>query len=427
LTKSASRQLPAPDLSTLRNVPVLVVDNNATNLRLVKEALLRWNMIPTLVDAGAAALAALQQAQASGEPFPLMLTDVQMPAMDGFTLVERIKQNPDLAATTIILLTSTGQRGDGARCRELGVAGYLTKPIKQSELRGAILSALGGKHETTYRPALVIRHSLRESRRKLRILVAEDNPVNQTLIVRLLQKRGHSAVVANNGREVLATLEKSAFSGFDLALMDVQMPSMDGLEATAAIRQQEKVSGKHLPIIALTAHAMQGDKDRCFAAGADGYLSKPIHHTDLFAAIESLVPAEALSHPPGPPEVTHAPAKTFIFDYAAILGAFDGDIELMAEIAGVFLKNCPQLLAEVRAAIAEGDSRALNRSAHSLKGSISNFAVPDAYQAALRLETMGRDGDLSQAEDAFRSLAAEIDSLVPFLESIAHGVPQARH
>jgi signal transduction histidine kinase/CheY-like chemotaxis protein/integral membrane sensor domain MASE1/HPt (histidine-containing phosphotransfer) domain-containing protein len=426
LAKTPSKQLSAPDWLKLRDLAVLVVDNNATNRRILQEILVGWHIAPTLVEGGREALAALRKAKASGNPFSLVLTDTEMPDMDGFTLVERIKQSPQLAGAAIIVLTSAGQRGDAARCRELGVAGYLTKPIKQSELREAIFASLGGTPGGKDRTPLVTRHSLRESRRILRILVAEDNPVNQTLVIRLLEKCGHSAVVANNGREALAILEEAAFSGFDLVLMDIQMPEMDGLEATAAIREKEKSSGKHLPIVALTAHAMKGDEDRCLAAGVDGYLSKPIHQEQLFTAIERLVPSatEPLAPSSAKPTLSEGKIQDSTFDYATVLANFDGDTELMGEIAGVFLKDTPKLIVEIRMALTQGDSKALDHAAHSLKGAVGNFAAPAAYQAASRLETMGRDCDLTHAEEAFQNLESEIEHLLPSLQGLSKGVPQ---
>jgi signal transduction histidine kinase/DNA-binding response OmpR family regulator len=426
LAKASAKQISPPDLVSLRNLAVLVVDNNSTNRRILEDILVGWHMMPTLVEGGREALAELKHAQTSGNPFSLMLTDIQMPEMDGFTLVERIKQNPELARTTIIVLTSAGQHGDGARCRELGVAGYLTKPVKQSELQDAILSSLGRKPAERDRTSLVTRHSLRESRRKLRILVAEDNPVNQMLINRLLEKRGHTVVVANNGREALMILEKSTFAGFDLVLMDIQMPEMDGIEATAAIREREKSSGKHLPIIALTAHAMKGDEDRCLGAGANSYLSKPIQHRELFSTIERLVPTavEPLTLAPPRPEPSEPQIQKLKFDYAAAHAGFDGDTELMGEIARVFLKDCARLVAEIRRALTKGDSKALDHAAHSLKGAVSTFSAPAAYKAALTLETMGRECDLTNAKEAFQNLETEIGSLVPFLEGLAKGITQ---
>ena len=268
----------------LRNIRILVVDDNCTNRRILESLLVSWGMRPTLAEDGLQALQALEQALEAGEPFPLVLTDADMPQMDGFALAERIRQNPQLSGATILMLTSVGQRGDAAQCRAVGLAAYLTKPIGHSELLEAILSVLGaGPQENG--PLLVTRHSLREGKRLLRILLAEDNLVNQKLALRLLEKYGHSAVVANNGREALDRLENERF---DLVLMDVQMPEMDGFDVTAAIREKEQGTGEHIPIIAMTAHVMQGDRERCLAAGMDGYVSKPIRPKDLLDAITGL-------------------------------------------------------------------------------------------------------------------------------------------
>jgi two-component system sensor histidine kinase/response regulator len=281
-------QVPQPSAATretLAGLAVMVVDDNDTNRRILRQILLNWRMRPTVVEGAREALVILQRAQESGKPFPLVITDLQMPGMDGFALATRIRENPALAGATIVMLTSVGLRGDGARCRELGVKAYLTKPIKQSELREAILVAMNSQAGQKGRDTLVTRHSLREGHRPLRVLLAEDNLVNQVLAKRLLEQRGHTVVVANNGLEALARLETATF---DVVLMDVQMPEMDGFEATRAIREKEQAGGSRLPILALTAHAMKGDKERCLAAGMDGYISKPLQITELFAAIERL-------------------------------------------------------------------------------------------------------------------------------------------
>jgi two-component system sensor histidine kinase/response regulator len=222
--------------------------------------------------------------------------------MDGFTLVERIRQKPELSTATIMMLTSAGHRGDAARCQELGVAAYLLKPVRQSELRAAIARVLGAREQRGAVP-LLTRYSLQDARgpaASLRVLLAEDNLVNQKLATRLLEKRGHHVVVAGNGREALAALERQSF---DLVLMDVQMPEMDGFEATAAIREKEKGHGKHLPIVALTAHAMKGDSEKCLAAGMDGYLAKPIRPQELDEILKEYLarPMEAASAPEGVP------------------------------------------------------------------------------------------------------------------------------
>jgi len=269
----------------LRGVRVLVVDDNRTNRRILEGMLGRWEMKTTLVEDGKEALEQLAAARDAKEPFGLILTDMHMPKMDGFTLIERIRQRPDLATATIMMLTSAGHRGDAARCQELGVAAYLLKPIRQSELREAIARVLGASEQQGTIP-LITRFSLHDARDPsayLCVLLAEDNAVNQRLAVRLLEKRGHRVAVAGNGREALEALEKETF---DLVFMDVQMPEMDGLEATAMIRAREKSSGQHQPIIALTAHAMTGDREKCLAAGMDGYLTKPIRPQELEEILE---------------------------------------------------------------------------------------------------------------------------------------------
>jgi two-component system sensor histidine kinase/response regulator len=284
LVKALAVMATIRDAVDLRDLPVIVVDDNATNRRLLEAMLIGWRMVPRLAASVSDALIALRAAHASGRPCRLVLTDAQMPDADGFTLIEAIKKDPAIAGATVVMLTSAGQPGDAARCRELGVAAYLTKPIRRSELRGAILLALGGQSDG--RDRLVTRHSLREARHSGRILLVEDNVVNQMLASRLLEKRGHTVVVARNGREALAILDQQALAGFDCVLMDVQMPEIDGFECTTIIRDRERTTGSRLPIIAMTAHAMKGDDARCMAAGMDGYLSKPIDPDELFDVVE---------------------------------------------------------------------------------------------------------------------------------------------
>jgi signal transduction histidine kinase/DNA-binding response OmpR family regulator len=286
---------PSPDVVELRDRAVLVVDDNATNRHLIEEMLLVWRMVPTLVASATDALAALRMAQGSGRPFSLVLTDFQMPDTDGFMLAEAIKQDPAIGRTAIVMLTSAGRPGDAARCREAGIAAYLNKPVKRLDLRGAIMMALNAQSTDRDPPALVTRHSLREARRTGRILLVEDNSVNQLIVRRLLEKRGHDVVVANNGREALAALDAAAFAPFACVLMDVQMPEMDGFECIAVIREREQITGSHLPVIAMTAHAMKGDHARCLAAGMDAYVSKPVYPDELFGLIDGIV---GISHAP---------------------------------------------------------------------------------------------------------------------------------
>jgi len=247
------------------------------------------------------AIESMQQAQAAAHPFSIVLTDAQMPGVDGFMLTERIKADPDLAGSIIMMLTSGGQRGDAARCRSLGIAGYLSKPIRQSELREAIVRVLEIP-QPPERPLLVTRHTLREEHRGSPVLLAEDNPVNQLLAVRLLEKRGYQVMAVSNGSEALAALEEQSFQ---FALVDIQMPDMDGLELTRIIRAKEQASGRHMPIIALTAHARKEDREMCLAGGMDGYVSKPINARELFEIIDAMLAAFSTngSHAPGETKV----------------------------------------------------------------------------------------------------------------------------
>jgi signal transduction histidine kinase/CheY-like chemotaxis protein/ligand-binding sensor domain-containing protein len=279
LGQVSHQSLPVP----LDGVPVLIVDDNLTNRRVLEEMLHAKGMKPVSVEAGDEALATLQQARAAGCPFPLAILDFQMPGMDGFTLATRIRAQSGPAETRLFMLTSAGQRGDAARCKDIGIEVYLLKPVKQSALLDAIGRSLGRPMTTGLAP--LTRHSLNESRRTLRVLLAEDNAINQKLAVRLLEKQGHSVTVANDGREAVAAVENSQF---DVVLMDVQMPNMSGLEAAAAIRAWERGTGKHVPIVAMTAHAMKGDQESCLSAGMDAYVSKPIHPDQLMEVIAGI-------------------------------------------------------------------------------------------------------------------------------------------
>jgi signal transduction histidine kinase/DNA-binding response OmpR family regulator len=276
---------PRRDLKDLRDLEILVVDDNATNRRILGETLKTWGARPTVVDGGHAGVRELERAAAQGKPYTLALIDFQMPDLDGLGLAQQVMQRPELKTTMIMMLSSVGHRGDAQHLRELGVAAYLTKPVRQSLLQDAILWVLARSDLASEPKILVTRHTLNESRRPLRILLAEDNAVNRLLVTALLSKRGHTTVTVGNGREAVAHV---ATGGFDLVLMDVQMPEMDGIEATAAIRKAEALAGTHVPIIALTAHAMKGDREACLAAGIDEYLSKPVNAAELYQAVESL-------------------------------------------------------------------------------------------------------------------------------------------
>jgi two-component system, sensor histidine kinase and response regulator len=305
-TDSGTVQIPSA-ADSLRGLHALIVDDNLTNRRILVQQLAQWKMITTDVDSGAKALEAITASMASGTQFQLVLLDAQMPGMDGFELTKRINLIPGAAAPTVLMLTSAGRRGDGERCRQLGIAAYLTKPCKQIDLHDAILIALAaGKQPGATPPPLVTRHSLREGRHALRILVVDDNAVNRLLAVRLLERRGHIVSVASNGRHAVASLRDSLH---DLVLMDIQMPEMDGYEATAAIREREKSTGARVSIVAMTANAQPSDRDRCLRSGMDDYVAKPLDATELYRVVDTFSP-RSLAIPNSPASEPAVPATT---------------------------------------------------------------------------------------------------------------------
>jgi CheY-like chemotaxis protein len=309
-------------------------------------------------------------------------------------------------------MTSAGRPGERARGAEMGVGTTVAKPVTHVDLRLGLVRVLAagaaGGAETARRRGRGARAA-----RRLRVLVAEDNAVNRTLVVRLLQKRGHRVTVVENGREALAALEREAF---DVALMDVQMPELDGFEATAEIRARERTGGRRLPIVAMTAHAMKGDRERCLAAGMDGYVSKPLDRRKLYETIERL----GVSH------VT-AGAAAAVLDTDALLRRAGGDRRLMREMAELFLADAPRMLDAVRDSLATGDASALSHAAHALKGSVSNFATAEATEAALKLERLARAGALGDARAAHAQVEEEIARVCQALrELVTENAPPAR-
>ena len=407
----------------LHNLPVLVVDDNATNRRILQEMLTNWGMRPTVVDGGAAALAAVEAAQERGEPYALVLLDGMMPEMDGFELAGRLRERPGPARATFMMLSSAAQSGDRARCQALGMSAYLTKPIKQSDLLDAIMNAVGAPDEEEDDDRAVLPAPAPAppappppgAVRSLRLLLAEDNAVNQRLAVRLLEKRGHHVVVAGNGKEALEALERQPF---DAVLMDVQMPEMDGFEATRAIREKEqRGGGKRVPIVAMTAHAMKGDRERCLAQGMDGYVSKPLQAGVLMAVIEDLVEGRAAR--PGETRPGGSPAGAPpCLDREAALERVGGDRDLLHEIAGLFLEETPVLMERMDAALRQRDAAALERAAHSLKGSAATFGAASVAEAAAELEALARGADFARAEAALGALEEAVGRLRPALTAL---------
>ncbi len=405
-----ARMLPG-ELGSLENLPVLVVDDSATSRRILEEMLEHWKMRPDPAENAEAALHLLRTSLHDGRPFPLILLDAQMPGMDGYALAATIKKNRRLARTPIILLTSAaastmGDSEAGAAIRKLGIATCVSKPVKQSDLLDAIVKTLAGlrqpeaKRETRFASRAGAPH---EARPPLRVLLAEDNPINRKLAVHLLKSRGYHVAVATNGREALRALD---LNPFDAVLLDVQMPVMGGFETAAAIREREKTSGGHTPIIAITAHALTGDREKCLAAGMDGYISKPIRSAELFKTLDRLMPAAPAVAPPAPRE-----KRLPEFDAEALLSRVDGNKKLLRELVEIFLDDSPKLLEEIKHALKRGDAEALRRATHAFRGSVSTFAARQAAEAATRLESQAIERDLDGAREAFREVKAQFTRL----------------
>jgi len=400
--------LPAPLPEELRGLRVLVADDNPTSRLILEEILCAWGMEPRVVEGGEAALRELGRAASAGAPYPVAVLDYFMPDLDGFALAERIGEDRELAGATVMMLSSLDLQGDAGRCRELGVAAYLTKPVKHSDLLRAITAALqvagrqaGGEAKQP--------HGEAAAWRPLRILLAEDNKINQRLAVRMLEKRGHSVVVADDGEAALSALAENEF---DIVLMDVQMPRMDGFAATEAIRWRERATGAHLPIVAMTAHAMREYQERCLQAGMDAYVSKPIEPQRLFETIERLVlPASG-----APPEAAAA-AQTWgqAFDRAELLDRVDGDEELLAELVGIFLEDAPRQMAALKEAMEQGDITLVERQAHSLKGAAANIGARPLSAEAHRLELAAREGNLARDVAVCGRLEQELAKLSTIL------------
>jgi two-component system sensor histidine kinase/response regulator len=390
----------------LRGVPVLVVDDNATNRRVLTDTVRQWGAAPVWAESGREALAELRRAAASAEPYRLVLLDGMMPGMDGFEVAEQIGREPALAGAAVLLLTSADRPGDAARCRDLGVASYLVKPVKPAELNRAISAALAVASLPAASPS--DRTPLpRAAGRALRVLLAEDNVVNQRVAVRLLEAYGHAVTVANHGGEALDALAREPF---DLVLMDVQMPEVDGFEATRSIREREAGTGRRTKIVAMTAHAMKGDRELCLAAGMDDYVSKPVQKGELARVLAWATGVAA-------PDAELPPA----LDRRAALKQLGGDEELFAEIAGLFAADAPGLLDAVRAGVDAGDAGAVKRAAHTLKGSSGCVGGTHVAAAAARLEALGTAGDLTDAAASVETLSSELTRLLGALAA-AEGV-----
>jgi CheY-like chemotaxis protein len=372
----------------LHNLQVLVVDDNATNRRILEECLRGWRMKPEAVADAVAALDALRHAAAGGRPYALVLLDARMPDADGLALAAQIRERSELSATRIILLTSGDRPGDLARLRELRVNAHLLKPVQQDELLRTIYQVMsrgngnappaasptrGGEQTQPPTPAV----------RPLRVLVAEDNEFNAQLLEQLLLRRGHRVRLAGNGREALALAEEGAF---DLLLLDLHMPELDGFQVVGAVRARERTTGDHLPVIALTARSRKEDRERCLAAGMDDFLAKPILAADLWAAVERVVGVRPPARRPGPG----------LLDPRVLLAACGDDPAILEKICQAFRARLPDHLAAVQGALRERDAPRLREAAHKLSGMVATFSTI-AAGVAWDLEDHAAGGQLDEA------------------------------
>ena len=414
---AANQTPPRPaQLRQLRDLRVLVVDDNSTNRRILQEMLRNWRMQPTLVESGPEALVAIDEANRAGRPFGLLLFDYHMPDMNGVQLAEQLASQPEGHARPILLLSSSMTTLDSQHLQEAGINRFMRKPVMASELLDAMLNELGVSLATE--AAVLEERFPRVASR--RILLAEDSVVNQRVAVGFLTKWGHQVVIANHGQEAV---ERWRREPFDVVLMDVQMPEMNGYDATAAIRCLEAGTGRRTPIFAMTAEAMKGDRERCLAAGMDDYLSKPIDPEALFQAVASapanvLVAATVIAEPiTTSVSVADAapPAADGIIDWAQARKNTGHDAKLLEEIVRIFLEECPHTLIEIRHAIATTDGAQLRRAAHMMKGSAAIFGALPVVDAALRLEMMGRENNFSTATAALDLLESRTAQLMKTL------------
>lgn len=404
----------------MKGLKVLVIDDNATNRMILREMLAGWGALVKETEDGRLGLDELKRAIDTGDPYELVLLDCRMPDMDGFMVAEQIKKKQGLLETTVMMLTSDNRSGDLERCKKLGIAGYLVKPVKRSYLRDAIVTAVGitkaackehlflGKDKLPEETSRVLPE---EKWKHLHILLVEDNVINQKLALRMLGKRGYAVLVANNGKEAVRAYREEKF---DLILMDVHMPEMDGFEATASIRARERETGGHIPIIAMTALAIQGDRERCLEAGMDGYVSKPIRSKELFDAIDTLISSSVDSRD----TIFVGDSTDEVFNMPEALIHIDGDMEFLKELIRMFLTNYPAQLTTIRDALRQGDSKTLERAAHTIKGSVGIFCAKHAFDAALRLELMGRENNVTGIKEACALLEKEIGRLKSRLEAV---------
>ncbi len=413
------------DLELLTGLRVLIVDDNDTNRRILLRMCQNWRMTPIAVADATAALDQLRKASETGPPFDLVLTDASMPDIDGFTLASHIQQDRKIGSVVVMMLTSLDQTHGAKDLERLGIKSFLVKPVKQSDLLDAIMLAMDGRRSDS--PAPVEIQQTAAQLPPLQVLLAEDSLANQKLAIGLLKRWGHTVTVANNGREAVALASQRKF---DLILMDVQMPEMDGMEATALIQQRQAQTGQRVPIIAMTAHAMKGDKERCLAAGMDAYVSKPVRPNDLLAAmlpfftpgVEPPRPAvqSRSTKPVSTPSVPHEIPPDARVDWAAARVVVLEDEDLLREIVEAFLSEAEQLAVELSTALTSANAREVTRLAHTLKSNLRTFGVPCADDIQT-IELSAKAGHLDPVKSLWPELRPLITQVVEQMQAYLAG------
>ena len=402
----------AAGLATLGGRRMLIVDDNQTNRRILRDMLATEGIKVDEASTAGEGLEAIRGAAKKHAPYDLAILDVQMPDMDGFQLATAVRADRGLARTRLLMLTSAGQRGDGERCRELGIRGYLTKPMSRADLLEALGTVLAGPEETAT-TEVVTRHTIAESRRAVRVLLAEDNLVNQQVAVAMLVKRGHEVHVAGNGREAVDAITQREY---DVVLMDIQMPEMDGFEATHAIRALPK--GKDLPIVGLTAHALSGERERCLSHGMTDYLAKPFKAHELFALVEGTAEPKR----PAPQPLTAAPPVDLEGFRATLREA--GAESALYSIIDTFVRQAPDRLAALAGAVASGTGTEIAKAAHVYRGAAATIGARELAELLERVETTARAGDIEQAQEAFEGLSSIAHDVTDYLRQQHAALPE---
>jgi len=409
------------------NLPVLLVESSPGNRLALLQTLKKCRCQPTAVESGKAALAALKQSAEAGEPFPIVMSEWHLPGMDGLALAEKIKSDPSLAATSVILLARRPLQGSRDGLPQLGIEAILAEPVRQSELLRTLQAVWKRRSGARRTAAGLVPDAIapQASPAPHRVLLVEDNPLIYHVVRRILDKHGYQVAVAFDGQQAVAA---HTAHPFEVILMDIRMPVMNGMEATLAIRKREQEVGGHVPIIAMTAHAMSGDRERFLEAGMDGYLKKPVRSEDLLAAVQSAIQNDSCTPSQSSPEKASSAEKSVdgrVFDEATALQYVEGDRELLESMVKIYVANAAPMLAAIRAAIDGRDAKALAAEAHTFKGGVANFYASEAVDAAWNLENAAKANDFDAAAERFAHLldaVARLDSrLSQFMDKSATG------